>query len=147
MDQESINKLINGFDNNNPRNIYVFNEKVSPCFKQLICDIHHEALPSDFIHEIVYHCLGALKEWGIKDQGQFDEFQGDMIDAYLMPIDYRSQRAHFNEFPEYAEDAKIDNLPENATIQDCLAMGCYLHISEILNTVWEFLKQESGKLK
>lgn len=139
-----IEKLINGFSRKNPRKVYCFDEKVSPEFMECIRTIHNGVLPNDFIFETVFRSLIQIQEsLEYKEFDRLFEDRGEYVDS-LTSVYNHDQREHYNQFSEYAEAAKVDNLPEDSTIQDCMAMGMYLHCDEIFGEVLEYIKERQS---
>jgi hypothetical protein len=94
-------------------------------------------MPNDIIFELVHRAVSTLVDWDINSEQDFERNQGEMADS-MVPHKTHKQVTHYQQFPDYAESAKVDNLPESASLHDCITMGYYLHASEILSQVWEW---------
>lgn len=138
--QKLLSNLITNFTNDNPRKVYCFREIANPEFYKLIQDNHDGMLPNDFIFDTFRAALLKLQDYEIENENQFEEYQGEIADS-MTPIYTYDLMEHFRQFPEYAEAAKTDNCHEESTLLDCITMGAYLHCSEILCTVFDFVNE------
>ncbi len=141
---------INGFEQikrkRDGKTIFIY--EPGDAFENHIMECHKQAgrlvLPSDFIFEHIYHCLRAIIDWEIESESELEDSLGEMVDG-ITPINTHDLINHFHEFPDYAEAAKIDNLPSDASILTCIQMGCYLHIDELMTSTWEWLVSNAGE--
>lgn len=135
--QEKINELIQGFTYDNPRKVACFNESVDSEFYDLIRDLHSGILPHDFIFDKVCESLEALRDYDVNSDNDFYNVDHEIIES-LTPIYTSELNDHYRSFSEYAEQASTELGSE--TVADAIQGGAYLHCQEILNAVYEYVK-------
>ena len=133
---KDLNKILKKFETKNDK--VICNDKGD--LIEFIRKQHEGLPPSDFIFEYIYQCFLELSDWDINNSDSFENSCGEIADS-ITPIYNHDILAHYREFPDYAEAAKIDNLPSDATVFDCMHMGCYLHCLELLTSCWEFINE------
>ena len=138
--QKLINELLEGFSNDNPRNVYCFDESVNPEFYDLIRELHDGMLPNNFIFDTVHSALSILRDCEIESEDDYYDAQNEMSDS-MTPIYTSELNDHYRDFSEFAEIAKEDLCGNDASISQCITGGCYLHCSNILNDVFNFVNE------
>lgn len=140
--KEKLNQIIEGFEvKKDGKVIFTQLHPMETIVQQeLMYGLHGngEILPNNFIYEKTLEAFEALRDYEVTDENTFENVMGEITDG-MVPVYSHELKDHFVQFMEYADAAKVDNLPQYATILDCLSMGCYLHCMEILTSCWEFL--------
>jgi len=130
-------------------NFYSKNEKTffkgeyDKDFRNFIRKQHNGILPNDFIFSTISSLIDSMLEYDFennsdtRNRDNLSEIADSLVDVYTSDL-----IEHYKQFQEYAERARSD-FGDSGTIEDNMRLGQYLHIDEITQAVYEYVKDRA----